>query len=435
MTSPLPTAYPPASAKLRKSCDLCAATKLGCTKEKPSCARCTKRNHPCVYSTAKRAGRTSGKTQNRARRDSALTTTVPPSPTFTSAQTSDTTNPYTPKGGGLSPPLGLQEHLLREPQGAGYDPGSVGYNWLSSILLSHEQCSPYPDICGALRTLDDNCPESIPANSFPELDEMFASAVALPLDHQGDTAAFFGFTLEDSPTCPFPAPKSTTLPTFPREASAVLPNLDAPPSITGATSDPCQCLSRALGLLAGLSPGNPGCGSGSGASSPRLPDFERVLTQNEQTSDAVSKILQCNCANDSHLLMTLSLVVFRIIAWYTAATGAASGEESLEPVLQGPTSAVCEYEDEKRIAVQRILSKLAGVQASVDLLSQRLRSTSESTGVGPRDPSLHMTGPPAGGIDAFLEPFSVGLVNNLETDLRKRLCDLSKAIVERLRRE
>ncbi|RAL16197.1 uncharacterized protein BO97DRAFT_309690, partial [Aspergillus homomorphus CBS 101889] len=399
-----------ASSKLRKSCDLCAATKVGCTKEKPSCARCAKRDHPCVYSTAKRAGRTSGKNPTRARRDSALTmtatmtATASPSPTFTSAQASDTTNPSTPGGGGLSPSLDLQR-----------------------------QCSPYPDIFGALRSLDENCLSSIPASSFPDLDELFASAVGLPLDQQDDAAAFFDFTLEDTRTCPFPAPEPITLPTSP--ASAVRPQIDALPSISVPNSASCQCLARALGLLADLSPANPGCGNDPGATIPELPDFERVLAQNEQTSETVRTILQCNCTNDSYLLFTLCLVVFRVIAWYTAATGAASGEDPLEPVLQGPASTDCECEDAQRIAVQRILSKLAGVQASVDLLSQRLRRISVTAGQEEAsDPSLHMTGPLAGGIHAFLTPFSPGLVNTLETDLRKRLCDLSRAIVERLRR-
>ncbi|RAH81727.1 hypothetical protein BO86DRAFT_448216 [Aspergillus japonicus CBS 114.51] len=396
MASPLPTASSRASSKLRKSCDLCAATKVGCTKEKPSCARCAKRDHPCVYSTAKRAGRTSGKTQPRARRDSALTmtatmtATASPSPTFTSAQASDTTSPSTPGGTGLSPALDLQR-----------------------------QCSPYPDIFGALRSLDENCLSSLPASSFPDLDELFASAVGLPLEPQNDASTFFDFSLDDTGT--------------------VRPHINPAPSISGPTSAGCQCLARALALLADLSPGNPGCGNDPGTTTPALPDFERVLAQNEQTSETVRTILQCNCTNDSYLLITLSLVVFRVIAWYTAATGAASGEDPLEPVLQGPPSTDCACEDEQRIAVQRILSKLAGVQASVDLLSQRLRRISETAGEEPQDkdtcdPSLHMTSPLAGGLHAFLKPFSPSLVNTLETDLRKRLSDLSRAIVDRLRR-
>ncbi|PYI14341.1 hypothetical protein BO99DRAFT_345201 [Aspergillus violaceofuscus CBS 115571] len=406
MASPLPTASSRASSKLRKSCDLCAATKVGCTKEKPSCARCAKRDHPCVYSTAKRAGRTSGKTQPRARRDSALTmtatmtATASPSPTFTSAQASDTTSPSTPGGTGLSPALDLQR-----------------------------QCSPYPDIFGALRSLDENCLSSLPASSFPDLDELFASAVGLPLEPQNDASTFFDFSLDDTGTGSFPAPELTTLPTSP--TPAVRPQINPAPSISGPTSAGCQCLARALALLADLSPGNPGCGNDPGTTTPALPDFERVLAQNEQTSETVRTILQCNCTNDSYLLITLSLVVFRVIAWYTAATGAASGEDPLEPVLQGPPSTNCACEDEQRIAVQRILSKLAGVQASVDLLSQRLRRISVTAGEEPQDKG-HL--PLAGGLHAFLKPFSPSLVNTLETDLRKRLSDLSRAIVDRLRR-
>ncbi|KAI2794157.1 hypothetical protein POX_a00747 [Penicillium oxalicum] len=421
MSSPLPTASPRASSKLRKSCDLCAATKVGCTKEKPSCARCAKRDHPCVYSTAKRAGRTSGSTQTRARRDSTLTrtatttATASPSPTFTSAQTSDINSPPTPEGGGgRSPALDLQR-----------------------------QCSPYPDIFGALGSFDESCLSSLRANSFSDLDELFASATELPLEQQLDPALFLDFTLDNTGACSsFPATDPITLPTSP--TFVVQPGINVPPSINLLTSATCQCLTRALALLADLSPGNPGCGNDpSATATPELPDFEQVLTHNEQTSETVRQILQCDCTNDSYLLITLSLVVFRVIAWYTAATSAASGEDPLEPVLHGPSSfADCVCEDGRRIAVQRILSKLAGVHASIDLLSQRLRRITETSGEQRQQqrqqdtcgPAVHATGSLAGGIHAFLKPFSPDLVNTLETDLRKRLCDLSRAIVDRLRR-
>ncbi|KAH6884209.1 hypothetical protein B0T10DRAFT_551107 [Thelonectria olida] len=43
--------------KLKDSCDVCSSSKVRCTKEKPSCARCCKYGHRCYYSPARRIGR------------------------------------------------------------------------------------------------------------------------------------------------------------------------------------------------------------------------------------------------------------------------------------------------------------------------------------------------------------------------------------------
>ncbi|KAB5566221.1 hypothetical protein GE09DRAFT_730862 [Coniochaeta sp. 2T2.1] len=43
--------------KLKDSCDSCSASKVRCTKEKPTCTRCTKLEHDCYYSPARRIGR------------------------------------------------------------------------------------------------------------------------------------------------------------------------------------------------------------------------------------------------------------------------------------------------------------------------------------------------------------------------------------------
>ncbi|OAA45088.1 Fungal transcriptional regulatory protein [Cordyceps fumosorosea ARSEF 2679] len=46
-------------AKLKASCDRCAADKVKCGKQHPSCARCIQTNRECVYSVSQRAGKPS----------------------------------------------------------------------------------------------------------------------------------------------------------------------------------------------------------------------------------------------------------------------------------------------------------------------------------------------------------------------------------------
>jgi hypothetical protein len=47
----------PSHTKLKDSCDVCSSSKVRCTKEKPTCARCDKYGHQCYYSPARRIGR------------------------------------------------------------------------------------------------------------------------------------------------------------------------------------------------------------------------------------------------------------------------------------------------------------------------------------------------------------------------------------------
>ncbi|KAL1971163.1 hypothetical protein VTN77DRAFT_114 [Rasamsonia byssochlamydoides] len=47
----------PRSQKLKDTCDLCSASKVRCSKEKPVCGRCEKYGYPCFYSPARRMGR------------------------------------------------------------------------------------------------------------------------------------------------------------------------------------------------------------------------------------------------------------------------------------------------------------------------------------------------------------------------------------------
>ena len=533
----------PSSSKLRKSCDPCALTKVGCSKEKPVCARCAKRQQPCIYSTAKRVGRTSAAHGSQGSRveSAALipTTPVTVGPTLASAQILAATipSPSAASGTATSPP--------------------------SSPDLGPPQCSSsYPNILqAAISPTSDTSVPSMPSDSFPEWDELLAESQPLsfgdPLD--GDASAAFVFDLPDlddfidqssstdhsnngnnssiftnissrsSGSSLFrgsskpaaneaPTPKSLGASNASTQSLVVAhpqqlgepntPNPSITPSQTRKQpfqleAPSCQCLARVLGLLARVCPStsvgwnNP---EGNPSSNEEIPDFQRIVAQNEQTGEVIRNVLQCSCSKDSYLLVMLSLVVFKIITWYSAAARAASGEEPITgrrasggsgsssshhhqqqhrpfgsqwsslPTSSSPSSSSSltnngylrlfedDYggEDQQRIAVQRVLSKLAGVQVSVDELSDRLSkmwdnkpSKNEKGGVSnktkmvPSQPLLANGSANTSGSDdgvsfaiaesAFTPPFSAELARTLEADLRRRLYELSQAIVERLR--
>lgn len=451
------------SSKLRKSCDSCALTKVGCDKEKPICGRCAKHGQPCVYSTARRAGRTSGGTRSRAKGDSTTVAMTPISQTLTTAPTLD----YTATS---SAALGA----------SAFSP---------SLDLSRRQSSPSNlNILAVLSSPSKLSLWSMLTNSCTELDEWSAAAADFlenPLDGDASSASRFNFGLEDFND--YSSSSFTNISSlFPGSSEAnVTPTSQTPIFSTGGSvvahpnpddahvsmnieasqaGQPChlepssQCLARAQGLLARLSLDRPRCWNLSTDSGPssKLPDFEYVVAQNERTSEGIRTILQCSCSNDSYLLVTLSLVVFKIIAWYTAAACAASGEDPilgasssaewqslqnpLERVSQRPSTNRRDYdsegEDQQRIAIQLILSKLAGVQVLVDQLSQRLPKICDKTNdTRAMDSPIEIASTPnslAGRISST-RPLSGELTHTLEADLRKRLVELSQAIIERLR--
>ena len=327
-------------------------------------------------------------------------------------------------------------------------------------------------------------------SSYTELDEWSASAAHFlenPLDGDASNASLFDVGLGDfsdyrrssnftNISYLFPGssdtnatPTSKTPMSSGRESVVPFPNLDdSHVSITNEASQagqPChsepssQCLTRAHRLLDRLSPGRSGCGNiGSDSDhSPELPDFESVIAKNERTSEGIRTILQCSCSNDIYVLVTLSLVLFKIIAWCTAAACAASGEGSFqgasisaewpsphhsqEVVLQRPSmdrrENDCEGEDQQRIDLQLILSKLAGVQVLVDQLSQRLPKRLDKPNVNQAvdlPTKIAKTPNLLAGATSSMGPFSAELARILEADLRKRLVELSQAIIEGLRR-
>lgn len=496
----LTTGHQVRTPKLRNSCDECTATKVGCSKEKPTCARCAKRELPCAYSATKRAGRTARHKSQAAKNvvNNAVSSVIPwTSPTSTATQTPNSiTGPSTTSlGAGISPP------------------------WPDLSQPSTRQLSPsYSDSFGGLLLRDDPFSSLMPTASPTDLDELVASVVSLPSDNASDwyTSAAsphnFGYADFINPNTPnyhgsnnhniSSRSSSSNLATnnsnnrssvslFPEsgrinaspvsEESLVLsqdsdvgrpaPNdngalaaaVEALPGGQGLSDSSCHCLMRALGFLAQLHPSIPE-GSTTGTTNDdslsQLHNFEIVVAQNEQTVEAVTAILQCQCSNDGYLLAILSLVVFSILTWYTAAAGASlNGDKHSDAsefskghylrssalrVMQGPSTSVggfdSEGEDQQRMAAQLILSRLLGVQRLVNLLSQRLQHLGEKS----QDDERAGAAPPKsvgkGVLSSLLEeesfalPLSAKLAYTLEADMRERLSDVSRAIVETLRR-
>jgi hypothetical protein len=224
------------------------------------------------------------------------------------------------------------------------------------------------------------------------------------------------------------------------------------------SSFPCPCLMRALGLLKQLFPTSSRSCQSSGepvegqnlAGQQQLPTIKSVIADNKQTLETIGSILECPCSQDGYLLVILSLIVFKVMGWYAAAARSHTPDDSQswtachqqqhshsEQVQQSPAvvgSYCVEGEDQSRMAAQLVLSELHRVQRLVNILSQRLKTE------GARESGTDTPGSTsADGSGVSLDsqcsrfPFPVTMLDQAESDLRKRLRRLSAEIVEMLR--
>jgi hypothetical protein len=58
--------------KLRASCDACSSAKVRCTQSKPSCARCSRHDVPCVYGISRRSGKRSAESYQAMRKNAEM---------------------------------------------------------------------------------------------------------------------------------------------------------------------------------------------------------------------------------------------------------------------------------------------------------------------------------------------------------------------------
>lgn len=163
-------------------------------------------------------------------------------------------------------------------------------------------------------------------------------------------------------------------------------------------------------------------------------NLESVISKNKQTIETVTTILNCPCSQDAYLLAIMTLIVFKVINWYS--TLARQSHTGHHPAgrrhsISGPLDDVGE-EDDGRIAGQLILGELHCVQRLVSQLSRRLMADSVRSSMGQLLPD-EIGSIQVAESDGWV-PFSAAMLDQLEADLRKGLRTLFSEIVNMLRR-
>ena len=222
-----------------------------------------------------------------------------------------------------------------------------------------------------------------------------------------------------------------------------------------AVDSDCFCLTRALSLMKQLFPNPPkpctssaGQGVGKNTISPTI---QFVLAKNEHTLGSIDKMMQCSCSQDGYLLTIMSLIVFKVLGWYTAAardtqcsddgdhsvkssrTSESRNPSPSERVVQDHVvvgSYSIEGKDSARMAMQRVLSELHRVQRLLNQLSTKLKVQAARSDGGVNTPNSMASTVTE---DETSLRLSAIMADQFEMELRKQLKALSSKIVKKLR--
>ncbi|KAK6068444.1 major facilitator superfamily transporter [Seiridium cupressi] len=401
MELPLPLKAEP---KLRDSCHACAESKLKCSKEKPACARCIKRNKTCRYLVTRRAGRSQSKHAKKV-------STTSPGP----AQEQQPFITTSPDGNFMIEDYFATPISLQLPEFTDDSSSSVTRDWSThSHFFDTENTPPLFDTS----TLFFDAPQALSA----------------PLH---------------LPSSTIPGP----------ETSNGCQNLLA--------EQHCGCLLQVLQLMKQLCPCAPvHCTTWSGqkleTDSGSTIQLQRVIAENQSMLDTVATVLSCQCSEDGFLLTTICLVVLKVMGRYEEAAQSASLSAANNSSADALGDDVAQFrsidsvavviggyrvkgDDSDRMGAHIVLSELHRVQGLIKGLSERLNAaglnakddtTSHDSCMNVDSGALKGAAASAGqdvpmsdATEAVL-PFHASFFSQLEADLRRRLRKLSESTAE-----
>ncbi len=402
--------------KLRDSCESCAASKVRCSKEKPTCNRCAERGVKCQYSVQQRTGRKFRRREsiNDNMKDATSSQTITPL---------SSTSPFFPE---LDTAAGLS--LFDSSFGA-LDASTILFTSSDAFKASHiptdslslpnipsQNLLSHPNICPdhTQSYAAGNCALDEANVSFQSC-ENFLSASS----ETGPNGEEFGLA---SPTCSFPTVQLS-------------PQLGAARNVTGCQQP--DSLETALRLMRQLSceEGHLFLASltttGHDHQGTELPQLPIVIDKNKKAMEAVRSTLQTTCSQDGYLLVVVCLVVSKVLSTYASAVriSCALENDRRRSSASAPSTLP---ENKDPIAAQWVLDELYQVQASMDQLGAKMQlwakrnrtSGSEAFPIGNDTSHTTMAG----------FPFSATVLNQLYTEVRKRLSTLSLELIDELKR-
>jgi hypothetical protein len=173
-----------------------------------------------------------------------------------------------------------------------------------------------------------------------------------------------------------------------------------------------SCLLRALELLKQHSP------SSCQEKGSNIPTLTAVIAQNGATIEAVGAMLECSCSKDGYQLVVMSLIVFKVLAWYAAAARQESNNHTShqsKPLDKSGSNRG--DEDAMRTAAQLVLIESHRVRRLIEQASTKLKAKAEAE--------------ESDNEDAL--PFSSAMYGQLDSALMTQLRSLSLDMIDRLK--
>jgi hypothetical protein len=444
--------------QLRSSCDSCANSKIRCSKEKPVCSRCEKRDISCSYSVPRRSGRPAQKKQqkttntNDAYSQACSPVTITPEVQHQGQGNGSIeiarahalhTSPSSSSGATSSVPIAL---TFDHASPAMSDPTNNTMPFVTDETQPYifpelwEAPAPFPTYACDPINLSTNLVNDITFglnSDFSNVGNFYDIANDMALSCSGfneasptDKTVPENFTYGTAPTAVMQSSSPSAsgpcmLTNIASESSSNLPDV----SLTAA--QPCQCHHRAIKIMSQATPSvmrqrRPCTGRMS---------FETVLELGSALEDTISNISECPCEGDIYLLCTLILATYKMLEWFEEASCGDRDSIVIPPSI-GIDGNALEGQGVCRIAAQIVLSRLPHVQRTVDCLHRQLQDlgagaaldckrnkegSAECADVLKTD-NTHA---------ATLLPMS--LAQSLHSTLKQRTLDLAKKVVARLR--
>ncbi|KAK2592463.1 hypothetical protein QQS21_009842 [Conoideocrella luteorostrata] len=467
------------SLKLKDSCQSCAAAKIRCPKEKPACSNCANRGIKCIYSIARRPGRTRDASRANGTTTKRKTNSSPSSSPPTNNKkhsgyhpNTQTTATWYQEDRKIAPcvvdrsfPTATAAVSSASPV---LPPSSLATNSTNNIIVGNSTTpalrtypssltldnvfSPasedvFPHLGGDVGFLDSLADFDINEIDFT-MNSFDASMIYAPNNTRSILTPDENFNYDlssiETPHTFGPMGTSSKVLSLYDESSTTTTSVQTPETSVAPSSDcyssPCTCVPQALDLLKMLS-STPSLFYTGVPTTMGTTDADLALTvliENKQNIEAVRNRLACSsCAEDTFLLTILFMIVLKILERYAAvahthiygtdpcragdsdtASRLASGLiASDKEQLQAPSGIQNAVHDDARghIVDQLVLSELHDVQQLVNQLSLKFRGIEEG------GDSRQTT---EGGGKVALAQFSAATLVQMESDVRKRLSAL-----------
>lgn len=478
-------------SRLRSSCNACTDAKIGCTKEKPTCSRCARRDEVCVYAPARRAGRPNRHRANRAASQQLERAAL--SPKSPSLHMTPTSYPdLLPQFPDLT--RDLSSHEVASLLGFSSLNQSDVNNYLDSIS------APFDDLIagghGSTPSLAGDSGIGLNSDNNTSLEGDFRALsggceTMSTLIKDGDGSGsgdtdMSNCLLPRDPTDAIVFPGLFNMPDmYNTHNDFQTPNQTLPHNAIDASgqethglklseqrrksSSTCDCRIKCSNLLDKMAALRADASPDSSSNEP--PDFEDVMKQNDSTIEIVREILDCACSNNNSSLYVLCFVIFETLGWYAATALAvkssrnskspspACSDANIRAIMVRPPSATNEAGSadvdaemyQEHMIYQSIITKLYCVRRIGTSLSQRLLAAEEKSKIKANAKAslpLSIDNTSEGRLaaaaqdiliygDMFQSPSAGlqadGIWKSLETGLRTRLKEVSQGIVEALR--